>query len=297
MRLAYLVFAYNNPLHLKRLLQALSSGEHDIFLHIDSKSLLDPRDFAGENIFPLNERIRVYWGGYSAVRAICYLIRTAQSRDNYDRLVLLSGADYPIRSQAHITSFFVANPDINFINVVRMPGQGKPLERMKHYHFEIGTSSNRFISKLVTYFESAIKRSGFERHLPLAYNQFELYGGSTWWCITGNFANYLLDFIDVNLEFANFYRYTLIPEEMFIHTIIMNSPFRETVRPACTFTEWDDLVKSSHPKQIQKQHISLLEQDLIDSSYGQYKPLFARKFDDHSDDIIQLINDQLIDPH
>ena len=297
MRLAYLVLAYNNPLQLKRLLQAISPGGHDIFLHIDSKSPLNPRDFAGKNIFPLNKRIKVYWGGYSTLRAICHLIRTAQSQSNYDRLVLLSGADYPVRSQAHITSFFAVNPDINFIDVVRMHAPEKPHERLKHYHFEIGTSSNRFISKLVNYFEYGIKRLGFERDLPLAYNQYELYWGSVWWCITGNFANYLLNFIDANHEFTNFYRYTFIPEEMFIHTIIMNSPFRETVRPACTFTEWDNLIKSYHPIQIQKRHISLLARDLLDSSYGKYKPLFARKFDDHSDDIIQLINDQLIDPH
>jgi len=292
MRLAYLILVNNNPRHLKKLLQALQPGGHDIFLHINAKSSLDPRDFVGRSIFPLSKRIKTYWAGYSITRAICQLIKTAQSYGNYDRLVLLSESDYPVRSQAYIQSFFSANPDTNFINIVRMPGNGKTFDRMQYYHFETVFSPNRFIRILSLGFEYAIQQFGIEHNLPKPYDEYELYGGSTWWSFSGDFANYLLNFIDVNQEFVNFYRYTWAPDEMFFHTIIMNSPFRESVRPSCTFKEWD--FQSGHPMIIQKRHVSVLAKDLIDADYGRFQPLFARKFDDNSKDVIQLIDDLLI---
>jgi len=293
MRLAYLVLAHNNQLHLKRLLQALSVGGQDCFLYIGADSLLDPYDFAGRNIFPLYKRDNVYWAGYSLVRATNELIRTAQSQGDYDRLVLLSGADYPVRSQAYIQSFFSTNLDANFINVVRMPHNRKSLNRMRNYHIETVASSNRSIAMISAGLRYAIQKFGIERNLPKPYDQYELYGGSQWWSFSGDFANYLLDFINANQEFVNFYRYTWAPDEMFFHTIIMNSPFRKSVRPSCTFRERDYF--SGPPLVIQKRHIPMLAKRVVDGEYGRFEPLLARKFNDDSRDVVQLINDQLIE--
>ncbi len=295
MRLAYLILTHDNPIHLKRLLQALQAGGDDIFIHTTAQSSLDPHDFAGKNIFPLVRRIKTYRAAYSLTRAICQLIKTAQAHGNYDRLTLLSESDYPVRSQAYIQSFFSANPDTNFINIVRMPGNGKSFDRMQYYHFETGESLNRFIKILSLGVQYTIQKFGIERNLPMPYDKYELYGGSAWWSFSGEFANYLLDFIDANQKFMDFYRYTWAPDELFFHTVIMNSPFRESVRPSCTFKEWD--FQTGHPMIIQKRHIPVLAKDWIDADYGRFQPLFARKFDKDSSDVVQLINAQLIEKH
>ncbi len=295
MRQAYLILTHENPIHLKRLLKALQLGENDIFFHTTAQSSLNPHDFAGKNIFPLSERIKTYRAGYTITRVICNLIKTAQSHGNYDRLTLLSESDYPVRSQEYIQSFFSANPNTNFINIVRMPGNGKSFDRMQYYHFEIAESLNQFIRIPMLGFQYTLQKLGIKRNLPKSYDEFELYGGSAWWSFSGEFANYLLDFIDANQEFADFYRYTWAPDEMFFHTIIMNSPFRESIRPSCTFKEWD--FQTGHPMTIQKRHVAVLAKDWIDADYGRFQPLFARKFDKDSGDVVQLIDDLLIEPY
>jgi len=272
---------------LKRLLDELSTGGHDIFLHLDAKSPLLSESFADSRVFPFADRIPITWAGFSFVQAVCRLLRAAGARGGYGRFVLLSGADYPVRGQERINAFFAANMDANFINTVRMPGLGKSLERMSHYYFESARSPNRLVSGLMSPLERWMKRLVVGRRLAAPYDRYELYGGSTWWCLSGEFVRYLLNFIDANPAFTRFYRYTLCPDEMFFQTIIMNSPFRGTVRPACTFTEWRP--HASHPEMIGLRHLPVLAQSSIDSVYGRFEPLFARKFDDGSEECVRMI--------
>ena len=164
---------------------------------------------------------------------------------------------------------------------------------MRNYHIETIASSNRSIARISKCLKYAIQQFGIERNLPKPYDQYELYGGSTWWSFSRDFANYLLNFINANQEFVNFYRNTRSPDEMFYHTIIMNSPFCKSVRPSCTFTEWESF--SAHPMAIQKRHIPMLAKRVVDGDYGRFEPLLARKFNDDSRDVVQLINDQLIE--
>ena len=67
-------------------------------------------------------RVRVHWGDYSVVEATLRLIREALRRpEGYDRLVLLSGADYPIRPLEDLRDHLAAHPEDEFINLVPMP--------------------------------------------------------------------------------------------------------------------------------------------------------------------------------
>ena len=54
-------------------------------------------------------------GGVSAVEAEIELIREALHHGEYDRLVFLQGADYPIKPSADIKRFFEDNHDVEFI--------------------------------------------------------------------------------------------------------------------------------------------------------------------------------------
>jgi len=75
------------------------------------------------------ERDEVWWGDYSQVEATLMLLRTAlEDPQHFDRFVLLSGADYPLRSTAAVERFFESHPQNEFVNVVEMPNDeaGKP---------------------------------------------------------------------------------------------------------------------------------------------------------------------------
>ena len=70
-------------------------------------------------------------------------------------------------------------------------------------------------------------------------------------------AIYIVDFYDNNTSLVNLFNKTLVPEEMFIHTIIMNSPLAIIV----AFNDLCKLVghKNNHPTVATSKDISILE--------------------------------------
>src|SRR5690606_17787718 len=108
------------------------------FVHIDRKSSLEPfaeveRD---EQVEVVEPRVSIAWGGFSMIEATRRLIERALAQPApFDRFVLLSGADYPLRSAAYIESFFAQHAGDEFINLVPMPSTtvNKPLSRLTQY--------------------------------------------------------------------------------------------------------------------------------------------------------------------
>ncbi len=108
MKIAYLILAHNTPNHLRRLVQSLASDTSKSFIHLDRKSenhgFFETR---GHNVCYTTSRVPVYWGDFSQVEAILILINTAYSDPvQFDRFVLLSGSDFPLRAAVEIERFF-----------------------------------------------------------------------------------------------------------------------------------------------------------------------------------------------
>ncbi len=136
MKIAYLVLAHENPRHLERLIRALAGDSSRVFVHVDRKS--QPRDFAFlsrmANTETVEHPIAVHWADFSMVEAILALIHQALTHEGgFERFVLLSGTDYPIRSQEYIWRFFAEHAGTEFINLAPIPGPGKPLWRITRF--------------------------------------------------------------------------------------------------------------------------------------------------------------------
>ncbi len=81
------------------------------------------------------------------------------------------------------------------------------------------------------------------------------------------------------------FSYSLCPDELFLQTIILNSPFATNViNNNCRYTEWDQ--SSAHPRIL-----TVADFDKISSA----DKLFARKFDPTLDAaILDLIDQKLL---
>src|ERR1700709_746531 len=98
MEKAYIILAHKNPQQLYRLIQKLDDQHSTFFIHIDKKVPL-----AGfEQILGLNNKViftkRVYteWGGFGLVEATLNAMQAVKdSLKRYERIILLSGQDYP----------------------------------------------------------------------------------------------------------------------------------------------------------------------------------------------------------
>ena len=124
MRIAYLVLCHNDAAHIGRLARRLvsSASENAVFIHVDKKSGINDeviRSVMGlPNVFVIEERYEVFWGGFSAVNATYALLRAVVSNGKFDRYILLQGADYPIKSNQYIDLFFENNKGLEYIRAV-----------------------------------------------------------------------------------------------------------------------------------------------------------------------------------
>lgn len=292
MKIAYLILAHNAPAQLARLIKAITTPAVGIFVHVDAKS--DIKDF--ENIKSpalhfLADRNAVYWGDFSQVDAILALMRVAlASSDGYTRFVLLSGTDYPIRSAAYMESFFAADEKAEYINIADMPDAsvGKPISRVNDFW---PRRSNWFWSRVEAKLRLHAVRIGLlksQRDHRKYLGNMKPCGGSTWWALTRPACEYILHYVQANPAFVRFYGNTVYPDELMVHTILGNSPFRPSVQRNLTYTDWSK--GGSNPAPINAQHVAgfaAVQKFMANGPNGSTTELlFARKFGQDSEALI-----------
>lgn len=297
MKIAYLILAHNTPNHLRRLISALSSDSCSFFIHVDKKSSVDDfESIKGKNIYFTQKRVPVFWGDFSQVEAILILIQAALThRYGFDRFVLLSGADYPLRTVSYIENFFRNNRDKEFINLVAMPSEvaGKPISRLVSYKFRPGeTRISKFTRKMLI-------RAGIlpvKRDYKAYLRDFAPYGGSTWWALSREACDFILIFVSNERKVVNFFKNTICPDESFFQTILGNSHFRTRIARSLTYSDWS--AGESNPAYITENHLAFLKSTLLfppDNVYGGGEMLFARKFPDDSGRMVARLEKQIVE--
>lgn len=294
MKIAYLILAHNNPLHLQRLITAIKSPSSEIFLHIDKNSKIEQfsnLDFGSINL--CNQRFRVFRSHFSQVQAILALMNQAlEHASNFDRFVLLSGTDYPLRSAAYIQDYFEHHQTDECINLVKMPNlsEGKPLSRLTG--FKPSPTQPRYLMERL--FRGSLRRLGLipkERDYNKALNGMTPYGGAEWWALTRKACSYIVEFVNREKEYVKFFHHSQNPEEMFFHIIVGNSLFRENITNYLTFTDWS--AGGGHPAQIGMHHLDKFRDKMFGKNQnpcsGEF--LFTRKFSDGSGLVVDYIDD------
>ncbi len=226
MKIAYLILAHKLPEQLVRLVNALNNKNSHFFIHLDARPKLllkeSEKYFSSfSNVHFVPKRYKCRWGQFSIVRGTISCIETlVTSGIEFDYVFLLSGQDYPIKSISHIESFLEINTGKQFINCFPLDQKNEwsdnepPFEPMSR------------IENLHLFFRSRVIHIPIKRKLP---NNFSPYGGSQWWTLSGKCINWIAKFIKENPDFINYFKYTLIPDELFFQTMIMNSPFKEDI--------------------------------------------------------------------
>ena len=297
MDIAYLILAHDQPAHLRELVARLSTPDSHFYIHIDRKSRL--ADFslpANPRVHVLQQRARVFWGDYSQVEAIVSLMRAALSQPGpaHARFVLLSGSDYPVRSNAFIHQFFQAHADMEFINLTPMPSAdgSKPLSRLATYQ------PRKTASRVVNRLKRTAQGVGLlprQRDFGPALGRLKPYGGSQWWALTRPAVAYVLDFMDAHPAYVDFYRNTVVPDESCFHTILGNSPFAALAQRSLTYADWSRRRQS--PEYLSLAHAQFLTANPShppSTDFPQGMPfLFARKFSTQSRELLRLLNASL----
>lgn len=167
MKIAILILAHKDGEYLNRLVGRLSQ-DFDVFIHADRRfsyfTVLNPR----VTIIP--ERYRSDWGSYRQILATLALFRTAHS-GMYDRYLLISGQDIPLRSNAEIIKYFSASPDTDFVAHFERDDERELLqdrEKLSLYWFlgsriqyrnKIINIANRIRNKALVLLESFVQKA------------------------------------------------------------------------------------------------------------------------------------------
>ena len=291
-KIAYLILAYKNPSHLKRLIEALMSNDCAFYIHLDKKSNFTDFEFIkGENIYFCNHRIPVYWGDFSQVKAILIMIQQAlNSHENFQYFVFLTGSDYPLRSNKYIHKFFNTYRGFEFISIVKMPSKmtGKTIEKLNTYRVQSNKPILQIIMKIFA--KVGLARRNYRKY----FGTIEPYSGSGAWALSKEACTYMIDFIRINKKIVKFFENVITSDEIFFQTIIGNSPFKLKIKRNLTYADWSK--RGSHPEIITENHIAFFKaQDKIMANdvYGEGELLFARKFPDKRIDLLNRIDEMI----
>lgn len=271
-KICFLILAHTNLLQLERLINTLEYKFFDIYVHFDAKFSQKGLRRSGATV--LTKRIKCYWGDYSCVQATLNLMEKARSsQNNYKYYSLLSGMDYPVKSNSFIYDRLMRS-DREYIDFFESIDKHR-LDRFQKMFFMKNTISHRYLRQISKYM--SIK----DRVLPSGYTP---YFGSQWWSLSEQAVEYIFDVLHKNPNVSKFYYHSLLPDEMFFQTILCNSPFKDSIIPSLTHVDWS--LGGKHPK------VFTTDKDF--DCLSNIDALFARKFDCNSNsEILNRIDKEL----
>jgi hypothetical protein len=304
LNITYIISAYKHPGQLTRLVHRLHRPTSFFLIHVDRRTAAKQYRKMVSGVSDLDnvvflKRHNCHWGDFGHVRAtLKALVYLSQNKVNYDYLFLLTGQDYPIKSNKYIESYLANANHKQFISYYSFPNAawaGGGMRRIEQWHFRfledwpfrfldpfVHLPAHREIrSRVKAAIYSAVNRRFPKRTFP---ENFTPYGGSGYWSITRECAEFIYHFIKQHPHFVKFFKYVDIPDESFFHTIILNSQFREnTVNDDLRLIDFSD---GSGPRIWRKQDLPILSQSTA---------LIARKFETTVDaEILNLVDAKLL---
>lgn len=280
MKINYLIIAFGNESHLNSLIESLRTDKADIrfFVHYDRKSTSSSKRKTGLDVVFIDP-IPVWWGGWSQQQAILNLCHESVSR-GADWHVLLSGSDYPIRSNADIILELERGREIITLRKGFFPD--KPIDRLQYYYFDGFDRRNKTLKSILYLLIERLLKLVHKRTIPID----NVYHGTASWALSNDCLSYALRQISDSSNLVKFYKNSRCADESLFHTIIGNSPFRSRARNVWVYADWST---KPAPGPITREHIEMITQQHQDEFF------FARKFSDSSIDIVEQINKLRLD--
>lgn len=289
---AYLIIAHNQFEILRNLISSIDDDRNDIFVHFDKKIVDVPvLKAAKSTLCFLDERVDVRWGDFSQIEAELALFKEAHDAQNegkkYAYYHLISGVDFPLKSQDFIHHFLGANDGKEFIGFFQGDASVELMKKVGCYHlFPKTFSKDRKINVrnlLRTLFIRMQLLFGGVRNKDI-----EIVRGTNWVSITNNFVEYILSHRD---EIQRRFKYTFCADEVYKHTLCWNSEFKSQVydindeaKGCMRCINWVvSPNKSFLPSFTMKDYNRLRDSDA----------LFARKFDEDNIDVVYRLREQI----
>ena len=214
--IAYFIMVHQYPNQFKKLFKTIYHPDNHYLIHVDKKSgsklhLEIQKYLSNFANVSLLESKTTNWGGYSLVDAELRGIEKLLSiNPDWEFFINLSGQDFPLKSQDYIHDYLKQHEGNDFLKVSNQK-QIRPetLNRIQNYVVETEDK--------VSDAGASLKRSFMSDVTP--------YIGNQWMILSRKFCEFVIHNHEVD-RFKAFYKNTLIADEGFFQTVIMNTSYK-----------------------------------------------------------------------
>jgi hypothetical protein len=276
MKVGILILAHSDLDQLKRLVDILKR-DFTIFIHLDKRWKISPDVFMGEENVYVIKKHKVYWGSYNQILATLDLLKMVDEQ-HCDYCMLISGKDLPIRPNREIIAEIEKDPQINYLVCHLLPSAdwllNGGLDRMQLYWENF---KNQYSASLCNRFCGLCRRIQKLLHLRRKLLPgISYYGGRNWLNLSGETVSYVVQYIEEHPEFLRSFRYTRTADEVWLQTVVMNSPYKEkTISDSKRYVDWRR--GPEFPRTLRLDNY----EEIVQSD-----AFFARKFDPNTDNEI-----------
>lgn len=212
-KIAYFILVHRLPQQFKKLFEAIYDTDNIYLIHLDKKAGAETNNevrsfLAGYANVHILERSNVAWGGYSMVQAELNGMKHLLSINaDWDFFINLSGQDFPLRTQDEIRTFLSKHRDSSFIKIANQ-AEERPdtLNRIENYFTETNLSLS-----------NALHKRAYMKGVTA-------YIGGQWMILNRECCEFIC-YSDEVKRFEDYYANTLIPDESFFQTVLMNTSF------------------------------------------------------------------------
>ena len=307
MEISYIILVHKNPEQLRRLVAKLDQTNVFFYVHVDKKAELTPFEISlseFKNVIFITKREDGRWGDIGIVKATIHALEKVVNDGRKGYCVLLSGQDYPIKTNEEIRIFLKNNEGANFVDTWAIPSDNwynRGLDRIECYkcNYRDGKRNYVLIPPVFSRQFYQNKRKYLKQTMRLLLQgQFPLqllkarsfpkylqpFGGSQWWAVTTDTAKQLIYFLKNNRHYLQYHRYTLLPDEIFFQSIIMHVSIKKNIplNPSLTYVRWESR-ESAHPVCFSSEH-----NDELTSCRKMPGKMFARKFENN--DVLNFVD-------
>lgn len=217
---AYLMLAHDNLAAAGEVAGVLASDGRAVAAHIDARAPENDvaafRNAAGNPL--MIKRRKCEWGMFSLVGAALDGLEALLASDHqFSHVMLVSGADLPLRPLADLDAFLAANPDADIIESVELSEKRWVMDGLTDERFHLFHPFNW--RKRQGLFDANVEVQRFlkvKRRLPKKITPAL---GSQWWCLSRATIEKILN--DPQLpDLKRFFRWSWIPDESFFQTLV-----------------------------------------------------------------------------
>ncbi len=234
--IALLVLGSASPKTLAPLLESLAGTSIRAFVHIDAKTDLHTYLAESGPLPPsttvLADRVAVYWGGWSMMEATFRLMRTALADPAVEILTLVSDDTAVLRPASEVERSLREHP----IRVDRHPVDTNELTRSRYegLYFLDSIATGAAVPVDARRAEVDILRRAVDDLTELAAlgkKPLRVHTGSQWWSLDRESAQHVLDCVDTDRHLRQSFRYSAVPDESLVQTLIAERRGPSRVRP------------------------------------------------------------------